>query len=270
MYVFFFISWRLITLQYCSGFCHTLTWISYGFTCIPHPDPPSHLPLHPIPLGLPSAPGPSTCLMHPTWAGDLFNVCTFKASRFLSEELRLWLLFEDTHWSKVHIVKAMGRRKWQFMTVFLPREACGQRSLLGCCPLVAQGWTRLKWLSIHACMVFPVVMYRYESLTVKKAEHWRIDVFELWCWKRLLRVPWTARRANYSILKEISPKYSLEGLMLKLKLQYFGHLMQRANSLEKTLLLGKIEGGRRRGKQWWRWLDSITDATDMNLSQFRR
>jgi len=114
-------------------------------------------------------------------------------------------------------------------------------------------------------MVFPVVMYGCESWTEKKAEHQRIDAFELWCWRRLLRVPWTARRSKQSILKEISPGCSLEGLMLKLKLQYFGHLMQRADSLEKTLMLGKIEGRRRRGRQRIRWLDGITDSMDMGL-----
>ena len=112
-------------------------------------------------------------------------------------------------------------------------------------------------------MVFPVVMYECESWTIKKAEHWRIDAFELWCWRRLLRVPWTARRSSQSILKEISPEYSLEGLMLKLKLQYFGHLMQRADSFEKTLMLGKIEGRRRKGRQRMRWVDGITDSVDM-------
>ena len=111
-------------------------------------------------------------------------------------------------------------------------------------------------------MVFPAVMYGYESWTIKKAECQRIDAFELWCWRRHLRVPWTARRSNQSILKEISPEYSLEGLMLKLKLQYFGHLMRRANSLENTLMLGKTEGRRRRGRQRMRWLDGITDSTD--------
>ena len=116
-------------------------------------------------------------------------------------------------------------------------------------------------------MVFPVVMYGCERWTMKKAVHWRIDAFELWCWRRLLRVPWTARRSNQSILKEISPGYSLERLMRKLKLQYFGHLMQRTNSLEKTLKLGKIEGGRRRGRQRIRWLDGITNSTDMSLSK---
>ena len=114
-------------------------------------------------------------------------------------------------------------------------------------------------------MVFPVVMYGCESWTITKAEHRRTDAFELWCWRRLLRVPWTTRRSNQSILKEISPGCSLETLMLKLKLQYFGHLMQRANSLEKTLMLGKIEGRRRRGQQRMRWLDGITDSMDMGL-----
>ena len=114
-------------------------------------------------------------------------------------------------------------------------------------------------------MVFPIVMYGYESWTIKKAEHRRIDAFELWCWRRLLRVLWTARRSNQSTLKEISPEYSLEGLMLKLKLQYFGHLMGRTDSLEKTLMLGKIEGRRRRGRQRMRWLDGITDSMDMGL-----
>ena len=116
-------------------------------------------------------------------------------------------------------------------------------------------------------MVFPVVLYGCESWTIKKAECWRIDAFELWCWRRLLRVPWTARKYNQSILKEISPEYSLEGLMLKLKLQYFGHLMQRTDSLEKTLMLGKIEGMRRRGRQRMRWLDGIIDEMDMILSR---
>ena len=118
-------------------------------------------------------------------------------------------------------------------------------------------------------MVFPVVMYGCESWPVKKAEHWRIDAFELWCWRRLLRVPWTVRRFNQSILKEISPEYSLEGLMLKLKLQYFGHLMRTADSFEKTLMLGKIEGRRRRGWQKMRWLDGITYSMDMDLSELR-
>ena len=122
---------------------------------------------------------------------------------------------------------------------------------------------------LHLCkaMVFPVVMYGCESWTIRKAEHRRIDAFELWCWRRLLRVPWTARKANQSILKEISPESSLQGLMLKRKLQYFGHLMKRADSFEKTLMLGKIEGARRRWRQRIRWLDGITNSRDMSLSK---
>ena len=147
-------------------------------------------------------------------------------------------------------------------------------------PVCFQGWVSVAWHEIALtltlrptkfhlvkAMVFPVVMYGCESWAIKKAERWRIDAFKLWCWRRLLRVPWTARGSNQSFLKEISPEYSLEGLMLKLKLQYFGHLMWRTDSFEKTLILGKIEGRRRRGQQKMRWLDGITDSVDMSLSK---
>ena len=128
--------------------------------------------------------------------------------------------------------------------------------------------TLLTKVCLIKAMVFPVVMYGCESWTIKKGERWRIDAFELWYWRRLLRVPWTARRSNQSILKEISPEYSLEGRMLKLKLQYFEHLMQRTDSFEKTLMLGKIEG-RRRGQQRMRWLNDITNSMDMSLSKLQ-
>ena len=127
----------------------------------------------------------------------------------------------------------------------------------------------LTKVHIVKTMVLPEVMYGCETWTVKKAEHQRMDAFELWCWRRLLSVPWTARRSNQSILKEICPECSLEGLMLKLKLQYFGHPLRRIDSLEKTLMLGKIEGGRRRGRQRMRWLDGITDLMDMSLSELQ-
>ena len=129
--------------------------------------------------------------------------------------------------------------------------------------------TWLRKVHIVKAVVFPVVMYRRESWTIKKAESQRTDAFKLWCWRRLLRVPWTERRSNQSTLEEINPEYSLEGLMLKLKLQYFGHLMGRANLFEKILMLGKIKGRRRRGQQRVRWLDGITDSMDMNLSKFQ-
>ena len=148
--------------------------------------------------------------------------------------------------------------------LYFPHASKGDNTL---CLMVGFRWG-LKVCLVKAT-VFPVVMYGCESWTIKKAECRRIDAFELWCWRRLLRVPWNARRSDRSILKEISPEYSLDGLMLKLKLQYFGHLMQRADSLEKTLMLGKIEGRKRRGWQRMRWLDGITDLVDMSLGRLR-
>ena len=135
--------------------------------------------------------------------------------------------------------------------------------------LKSRGITLPTKICLVKALFFPVVIYGCESWSIKKAEHRRIDAFELWYWRRLLRVPWTAGRSNQSILKEISPEYSLEGLMLKLKFQYFGHLMRRADSFEKTLMLGKIEGGRRKGRQWMKWLDGITDVMDMSLSRLQ-
>ena len=133
----------------------------------------------------------------------------------------------------------------------------------------SRDFTLLTKVRLVKAMVFPVVMYGCESWIVKKAERQRIDAFELWCWRRLLRVPWTARRSNQSILKEISPGISMEGMILKLKLQYFGHLMGRVDSLEKSLMLGEIGGRRRRGRPRMRWLDGITDSMDVNLSELR-
>ena len=148
------------------------------------------------------------------------------------------------------------------------REVWGRMNTCICIDIILKSGdiTLSRRVRLVKAKVFPVVMYGCESWTVKKAEHKKIDAFELWCWRRLLRVPWTARRSNQSILKEINPGCSLEGLMLKLKLQYFGHLMQRADSFEKTLVLGKIEG-RRRGQQRMRWLDDIIHSMDMSLSK---
>ena len=147
--------------------------------------------------------------------------------------------------------------------LFLGRKVMANLDSILKCKVI----TLLTKVRLVKAMVFPVVICGCESWSIKKAEHWRINAFELQCWRRLLRVPWTASRSNQSILKEINPEYSLEGLMLKLKLQYFGHLMWRTDSLEKTLILGKIEGGRRRGWQRMRWFNGITDSMDMGLSR---
>ena len=170
--------------------------------------------------------------------------------------------------TKVCLVKAMEKEMTTHSSVLAWRiPATGEPGRL---PSMGLHRVRHDWSNLAAAvkaMVFLVVMYGSESWTIKKAERRRINAFELWCWRRLLRVPWNARRSNQSILKEISPGCSLEGLMLKLKLQYFGHLMQRADSIEKTLMLGKIEGRRRRGQQRMRWLDGITNSMDMSLGR---
>ena len=179
------------------------------------------------------------------------------------------------------------RRKWQPTPVFLPGESQGCGSLVGCrgSHRVGHDWSDLAAAAdsllksrditlptkvrLVTSMVFRVVMYGCEIWTIKKAECWRTDAFELWCWRRLLRVPWTARSSNQSILKEISPGCSLKSLLLRLKLQYFGHLMWRVDSFEKTLMLGKIKGRRRKGWQRMTWLDGITDSMDMSLGRLQ-
>ena len=190
------------------------------------------------------------------------------------------------------IGKIPWRKTWESTSLFLPGKFHGERSLADCSPCGCQRLghylvTKLKVMTnldsilkirdiilptkVHLvkAMVFLIVMYWCESWTIKKAEHWRIDAFELWYWRRLLRVPWTGKRYNQSTLKEISPEYSLEGLMLKLKLQYIGHLMWGTDSFEKTLMLGKMEGRRRRGWQRMRWLDEMTESMNMSLSKLR-
>ena len=197
----------------------------------------------------------------------------------LKKKLSLWHLVPSLHG------KQMGKQWKQWLTIFLGSKITAggdcnykiRRCLLLGCKAMTNLDSILKsryiTLQTNVClveaMVFPVVIYRCDSWTIKKAECQRIDAFELWCWRRVLRVPWTTRRSNQSILKDISPEYSLEGLMLKLKLQYFGHLMWRTDSLEKTLILGKIEGGRRRGRQRMRWLAGITDSMNMSLSKLQ-
>ena len=179
----------------------------------------------------------------------------------------------------------MGKQRKQWQTIFLGSKITADgdcsHEIKRCLLLRRQVMTNLDSMlksrdvilptKVHLikAMVFPVVIYGCESWTIKKAEHWRTDAFELWCWRRLLRVHWTAWRSNQSILMEISPEYSLEGLMPELKLQYFGHLMQRADSFEKPRILAKIEGGRRKGWQKMRWLDGVTDSMDMSLSKIR-
>ena len=190
-----------------------------------------------------------------------YIIC-YMPSSFPSQELpweRIYTLPKSDSNSGIHRIKEIKR------CLLVGRKAMTNLDSI----LKSRDITLPTKVHILKGVVFPVVMYGCESWTIKKAEYWRIDAFKLWCWRRLLRVPWTASKSNQSILKEISPEYSLEGLLLKLKLQYFGHLMRRANSLKKTLMLGKTEGRRRRGQQGIRSLDSITNSMDMSLSKFR-
>ena len=200
---------------------------------------------------------------------------TFSAWCNLSESQFLNVLVEDDvsdfrgllgdNWNCIFISIKLGFWNFNRCLINLGRKVMTNLDSI----FKSRDFTLPTKVHLVKAMVFPVVMYGCESWTVKKAECWRIDTFELWCWRRLLRVPWTARRANQSILKEISPGCSLEGVILKLKLQYFGHLIQRVDSLEKILMLGGIGGRRRRGRQRMRWLDGITDLMDVSLSELR-
>ena len=201
------------------------------------PSLPSPSPSHPS--GSSQCQPWAPCLMHWTWTGDLIHIWWYTCFNVILSN---------------HPTLTFSHRVQQSVLYIF----CYLRDI-----------TLPTKVGLVKAMVFPVVMYGRQSWTIKKAEHRRIDAFELWCWRRLLRVSWTARRSKQSILKEISPEYSIEGLMLKLKLQYFGHLMWRTDSLEKIMILGKTEGRRRRGWQRMRWLSGITDSTDMSLSKLQ-
>ena len=175
----------------------------------------------------------------------------------------------EKQWKQWETIFCRAQKSLQMVTIAM-KSLLGRKAMTNLDSLLkSRDITLPTKVGLVKALVFPVVMYGCESWTIKKDEHQRIDAFELWCWRRLLRVPWTARRSNQSILKEISPGCSLEGMMLKLKLQYFSHLMQRVDSLEKTLMLGGIGGRRRRGRQRMRWLDGIPDSTDVSLSELR-
>ena len=195
----------------------------------------------------------------------------FKGSWGLAWEFTCYFCY--IHWSKSRPAQTQGVGRVVGVATFTihhnNQDACSWKKANLDSMSKSRDITLPKKICTVKAMVFPVVMYGCESWTIKKPERRRIDAFKLWCWRRLLRVPWTARRSNHSILKEINPEYSLEGLMLKLKLQYFGHLMWRADSLEKTLMLGNIEGKRRRGQQKMRWLDGTTNSTDVHLSKLQ-
>ena len=261
MKIFIYFNWKIITLQYCNGFWHTSTWIGHRYAEDPTLMAESEEELKSLLMKVKEdsekvglklniqktkimASGPIT-----SWQIDGETVET--VSDFIFGGSKITGDGDFSHEIKRCLL--LGRKVMTNLDSILK----------------SRDLTLPTKVRLVKATVFPMVMYGCESWTVKKAECQRIDTFELWCWRRLLRVPWTARKSNQSILKEISPGISLEGMMLKLKLQYFGHLMRRVDSLETTLMLGGIRGRRRREQQRMRWLDGITDSMDVNLSDLR-
>ena len=262
----FFFHWGIIALQYCVRLCHVSTWMNHSYTYIPSLPLPSPTPSHPSRLS--QSTGLSPLCVCVCVCKSLQSCPTLCNSMTVAHQVPLSMGFpRQEYWNQLPCPPLGELPDPGIKPTFL--VSCSGR--WGSLPLAPPGKPMLHNKFPHAIYFtygnVYVVMYGCESWTIKKAECQRIDASELWCWRRLLIVPWTARRSNQSILKEISPECSLEGLMLKLKLQYFGHLMWRTDSLEKTLMLGKIEGRRRRQQQRMRWLDGITDSMGMSLSK---